>query len=104
MPGAVHSTVTSGGQVMEGAVVSCTSTENEHSDLLPLPSVAAQRSTVVPSANAVPLGRSQETLTGSQTSCASTLKATGVPIGEEHSTSMGAGQVITGGSSSGGCW
>jgi hypothetical protein len=60
--GLVQSTVTSSGQVIDGAVTSCTVTLNVHWALFPLASVAVQVTCVVPSGKILPEAGLQTTV------------------------------------------
>src|SRR5881628_2722490 len=86
------------GQVICGGVVSCTRTVNAQALVLPLASVATQRTVVSPSGNSAPDGGTQTGATLlSQVSAAVVTNVTAVPFGPAHSTVMFVEQTITGG-------
>src|SRR5258705_13910460 len=86
------------GQVICGGVVSCTRTVNEQVLVLPLSSVATQRTDVSPRGKSDPDGGRQTSATLlSQVSVAVVTNVTAVPAGPAHSTVTLVGQTMRGG-------
>jgi hypothetical protein len=95
-------TVIGAGHVMTGASVSLTVTVNEQLEVLPLPSSAVQVTVVVPTEKLEPDAGTQVTVgAGLQLSVAVAVKlTTAAQVPTSLLTTIGAGQVMTGASSS----